>query len=310
MLKIGNVVLEKGILLAPMAGVTDVGFREVCQMCGAEMCYTEMVSAKGLYYGSEKTEDLINFAPNTKYKAVQIFGNDSEIMSKVIASFGTKYDIIDINMGCPAPKIFNNKEGCYLMSEPELAEDIIRKCVQASKVPITVKFRLGVSQDTKNYIEFAKMCERAGASAITIHGRTRQDFYSGKVDLEAISEIVKAVSIPVIGNGDITDKESMQRMFATGCAGVMIGRGALGNPQIFSELIGVTPPLTRSQALGSHIKRLKEYFSDDYINKYMRKHFLWYPHSLPNCKAIKAQIVTSPTLTEALKLALHALKGL
>ena len=308
MLKIGNVILQRCIVLAPMAGVTDVGFREVCELCGAEMCYTEMVSAKGLYYGSEKTESLMTFAPNTKYKAVQIFGSDAEIMSKVVASFGTQFDIIDINMGCPAPKIFNNKEGCYLMSQPDIAENIIRQCVKASQVPITVKFRLGVSPSTKNAVEFAKMCERAGASAITVHGRTRQDFYSGKVDIDTIKKVVDAVSIPVIGNGDIVDKDSMERMLSTGCAGVMIGRGALGNPQIFAELTNTPSPITKADAVLMHVTRLKEHFNDDSLNKYMRKHFLWYLNSIPNIKNIKAQVVTSNTLEESLNLTLATLR--
>ena len=308
MIKIGDVCLEKGIVLAPMAGVTDVGFRQVCQACGAELCYTEMVSAKGLYYGNEKTQDLMRFASNTKYKAVQIFGSDAEIMANVVQSFGKKFDIIDINMGCPAPKIFNNKEGCFLMSNMENAEKIIRECVSHSQVPITVKFRLGVTKSTINAVEFAKMCERAGASAITIHGRTRDQYYSGTVDYEAIKAVVQAVNIPVIGNGDIVDRESMNKMLATGCAGVMIGRGAMGNPQIFSQLLQKPAPLSRAEAVRIHVTTLRKYFSDESLNKYMRKHLLWYLHSIPNIKSIKEQIVTATTLDQSLSLVYKVLK--
>lgn len=308
MLKIGNLTFEKGIFLAPMAGVSDVGFREVCELCGAEMCYTEMVSAKGLYYGSERTEEMLSFAPCVKYKAVQIFGNDAYIMGEIVKSFGKKYDLIDINMGCPAPKIFGNKEGCYLMSDLATAENIIRECVKNSEVPITVKFRLGINKSNINAVEFAQMCERAGASAITVHGRTRSDFYSGTVDYEKIKNVVDAVSIPVIGNGDIVDKESYEKMLLTGCAGVSIGRGAMGNPQIFSLLKGITPPLTKAESLKQHIYRLQQYFSDDFINKNMRKHLLWYLHSIPNIKQLKAKIVTLDSLNESLSLALSVLE--
>ncbi|MGN1227511.1 MAG: tRNA dihydrouridine synthase DusB [Christensenellales bacterium] len=308
-MKIGNIEFKKGIFLAPMASVTDVGFRSVCADFGAELTYTEMVSAKGLYYGSEKTKELLAFEPNCKVKAVQIFGNDASIMAKVVESFGTQFDIIDINMGCPAPKIYKNNEGCYLMNDIEKARQIVEACVKASKVPITVKFRSGIDDNHINAIEFAKMCESAGASAITIHARTREQFYSGKADLQLVKRVVSAVKIPVIGSGDIIDLQSYNAMLETGVAGVMVGRGSLGNPEIFSILSGQNVPYSKFEAVKKHIEILKKYYSEDYLTKYMRKHFLWYVSGLDNIKATKLKLANCTSLDDALLLLKEVLKN-
>ena len=302
-MKIGNVEFEKGIFLAPMASVTDVGFRSVCADYGAELCYSEMVSAKGLYYGSEKTKELLAFEDNHEKKAVQIFGNEPEIMAEVVKSFGKQFDIIDLNMGCPAPKIFKNGDGCALMGDIEKAREIVLSCVKASSVPITVKFRSGIDCQHINAIEFAKMCEEAGASAITFHGRTRTQFYSGKADYELLKQVVQAVKIPVIGSGDVVDKESYENMLKTGVSAVMIGRGALGNPEIFARLAGQNAPYSKYEAVKKHIEILQKYFTDeDALVHYMRKHFLWYVAGIDNIKEIKRQLATCESISKALEL--------
>ncbi|MBQ8749210.1 MAG: tRNA dihydrouridine synthase DusB [Clostridia bacterium] len=307
-MKIGNIEFEKGIFLAPMASVTDVGFRSVCADFGAELCYTEMVSAKGLYYGSEKTKELLAFEDNHKLKAVQLFGDDADIMANVVESFGTQFDIIDINMGCPAPKIFKNNEGCALMGNIELARKIISACVEKSKVPITVKFRSGIDDKSINAIEFAKMCEEAGASAITLHARTREQFYSGKADLSLLKKVVQSVNIPVIGSGDVVDIASYNAMLETGVSAVMVGRGSLGNPAIFSILSGKNPPYSKFDAVKKHIEILRKYYSDDYLTKYLRKHFLWYVSGIENIKPVKVKLSMCDDLNDALQTLKQVLK--
>lgn len=298
-MKIGNIDFKNGIFLAPMAGVTEVGFRKVCEMCGAEMCVTEMISAKGLFYDSAKTKELLAFPSQTKCKVVQLFGSDALIMGQVVKSFGTTYDIIDINMGCPAPKIVKNGDGCALMLDIEKAKDIISTCVKNASVPVTVKFRSGFNEDNINAVAFAKMCEEAGASAITIHARTREQFYSGKSDLNVIKQVVNAVKIPVIGNGDVVDYESYKKMKEyTGCAGVAIGRGALGNPQIFSEIIQVPAPISKKEAIKIHIEELSKYFSEESLCKHFRKHLLWYLSGIPNIKDVKEKATKVETINE------------
>lgn len=308
-MKIGNIEFKNGIFLAPMASVTDVGFRSVCADFGAELTYTEMVSAKGLYYGSEKTAELLAFEDNCKLKAVQIFGSDPEIMAKIVKGFGKRFDIIDINMGCPAPKIFKNGDGCALMGNIDLARQIIKECVRASQVPITVKFRSGITESTINAVEFAKMCEEAGASAITFHPRTRSQFYSGKADYNLFKQVAQSVTIPVIASGDIVDVESMERAISAGASAVMIGRGSLGNPEIFSTLSGQQAPYSKFDAVKKHIEVLQKYFSDECLTKYLRKHFLWYVGGIENAKQIKVKLATCDNLTVALDLIKTALAG-
>lgn len=307
-MKIGNIEFNNPIFLAPMAGYTDVAFRSICEECGADMCYSEMVSAKGLYYKSEKTEALLAFEDNTKYKAIQIFGNDALIMGEICNRLSKKCDIIDINMGCPAPKIFKNGEGSALMNDFATAEKVIRSCVENSSVPVTVKFRLGVKMDEFVGVEFAKMCERAGASAITVHGRFTEQFYSGTVDYDKISKICSAVSIPVIGSGDIVDSESLDRMLATGVQGVMIGRGAIGNPQIFSTLKNKSCSMTKLDAYLKHIDLLRKYFSDDYIVKYTRKHIVGYLSNIIGASKIKREVLVMDNLDDVISVMKQVLK--
>lgn len=309
-MEIGNLKFDKPIFLAPMAGYTDVAFRSICEECGADMCYTEMVSAKGLFYGSEKTEELLAFEDNTKYKAIQIFGSDAFVMAQICARLSKNCHLIDINMGCPAPKIFKNGEGSALMKELEKAENIITSCVKASSVPITVKFRLGVEKNNYVACEFAKMCERAGASAITIHGRFTEEFYSGTVDYEKITEVVKSVSIPVIGSGDIKDIESLNKMWATGVSGVMVARASIGNPQIFSLLKGKESPYTKFEAYEKHISLLRKYFSDDYIVRYLRKHLVGYLSNLKGVSKLKSELLVMTDLNEVMSRVKQALSGI
>lgn len=302
-MKIANINFEHGLFLSPMAGVTEVGFRHVCEKFGAEMCVSEMVSAKGLFYNSSKTKQLLTFPADCKCKVVQLFGNDEKVFAKVVKDFGTKYDVIDLNMGCPAPKIFNNGDGCALMQNIDKARIIIETCVKNASVPITVKFRSGVDENHVNAIEFAKMCEKAGASAITVHARTREQGYSGKADWKLISEIVKAVSIPVIANGDVIDKKTYDEIRKkTNCAGVMIGRGALGKPEIFSEILNNKPVMSKKQTIIEHIEVLKQFMTEETLCKHMRKHLLWYLSGNTNLKLFREEIIKVSTITEILNI--------
>ncbi len=262
-LKIGNVTLKNNILLAPMAGITNLPFRRICENFKPGLVYTEMVSSKGLFYNDGKTNQLLNMENETRPVAVQIFGNDIEAMKEATKQVSKIADIIDINMGCPAPKIVKNGDGCKLMQKLELARDIIKTVVEnankvetknaefayslansikdnldktlrqnfeteVTKIPVTVKMRKGWDRENITAIELAKIAEEAGASAVTIHGRTREDFYSGDVDLQIIKKVKEAVSIPVIGNGDIKSKEDAKKMLEeTGVDGIMIGRGSI-----------------------------------------------------------------------------------
>ena len=299
MFKIGEFEFKNGLILAPMAGVSDIGFRSVAIDCGADACVTEMVSAKAFSYNSKKTLDLMRSAENEKIKIIQIFGHEPEVMAKICKSESVKnFDIIDINMGCPAPKIVNNGDGSALMKNIDLAEEIIKECVSATDKPVTVKFRLGWNLDSVNAVEFAKMCERAGASAITVHGRVREQFFSGEVDYDTIRNVVEAVKIPVIGNGDVCDRESYLKMLETGCAGVMIGRGALGNPYIFSEILGFNDKKPNFYYINKHIEILRKYFPDVFVVKHMRKHILWYLGNSKRDKEMKNKITTISDLNE------------
>lgn len=301
-MKIKNINFENNILLAPMAGVTDVAFRSICIDFGADAGVTEMISAKALFYNNKKTEDLTITEDNEKIKIVQIFGNDPEVMAKMCADERLqKFDIIDINMGCPAPKIVNNGEGSFLMTNIPLAEKIIRECVKATNKPITVKFRSGFDSNNINAVEFARMCERAGASAITIHGRTRTQMYSGNVDLEIIRKVKESVNIPVIASGDIIDKESyLKTLEYTHCDGVMIGRGALGNPAIFSQILGKNRDYSKFDIIKKHIEILKKYYPNSFISGHIRKHLLWYLKGEYNASEIKRFVSTEPDLERVL----------
>ena len=305
-MKIGNIELKSPYILAPLAGYGDVAFRRLCRDCGAALTVTEMVSAKGLCYGNERTEELLRLAPNESPSCVQLFGSDPEYFRKALMlGILDKFDIIDINMGCPVPKVTKCGEGSALMRDPVLAAEIVSACVESGKSrPVTVKHRLGIN-DTSGAVNFAVAMEEAGASAITVHGRTAVMGYSGKADWEEISHIAKAVSVPVVGNGDIASlKAADEAISRYGVSAVAIGRYALGNPQIFSgenkaDLLNV---------ILRHIDYALEYFPHDVAVRTMRKHVLRYISGMPNCKELRMYLGTINSADELKRELIEKLK--
>lgn len=313
-MKIGTLKLSGNIFLAPMAGVTDLPFRLLCKEQGAALVYTEMISAKAMHYNDEETLKMSETHPDEAPVAVQIFGSEPEIMAEAAQRFSNRDDIalIDINMGCPAPKIVKNCEGSALMRKPELVREIIREVVKASTKPVTVKIRKGWDDTNSNAVSIASICEEEGASAVTVHGRTREQYYSGNSDLNIIKEVKKAVSIPVIGNGDIRKPEDAEKMFeVTGCDAVMVGRGAHGNPWIFRNIINylnnrvyMNRP-TNTEILNTikrHYDLMEKYEGERKAMLEMRKHIGWYLQGLPGCTKIRAVIFQTQNKEEISKI--------
>lgn len=304
--KIGNIELNGWACLAPMAGVSDLAYRVIAKKMGASLTTAEMVSAKGLYYRNEKTKEMLKIAPDEHPMALQLFGSDPDIMAwgaKIMEQAGP--DFIDINMGCPMQKVVKNGDGSALMKNIPLAAAVIRAMVKAVHTPVTVKMRLGWSRDTLNAVELAQAAEEAGAAAITVHGRTREDFYTGKADWKEIKKVVDAVKIPVIGNGDVTDgKSAKDLMEETGCAAVAIGRAAWGNPWIFREVNTyletgeIIPPPSwemRLQMARRHLHGLCLEKGEYAAVREMRAHASRYFHGLPKATALRQEIMKETT---------------
>lgn len=300
-MKIGNVVIDNNIFLAPMAGVTDMPFRVLCREQGCGFTYTEMISAKGMYYKDEKSWKLAELGEAEAPAAVQIFGSEPDILAYAAGKLNdTAAAVIDINMGCPTPKITKNGEGSALMLKPELAGELIRAVVSASKKPVTIKIRKGWDDEHINAVEFAMMAEKCGTSAIAVHGRTRDQFYSGKADWDIILRVKKAVSIPVIGNGDIRSPEDAVKMLEyTGCDAVMVGRGAQGNPWLFRSIrhyiktgqILPEPDIEEKKAMMLRHLNMLVGLKGEYTGvREMRKHISWYIKGYRDSSRFKDQV--------------------
>ena len=299
-LKIGNIELENNILLAPMAGITDLPFRLICKQFGVGLVTTEMVSSKAILYDDSKTKKLMNTTGEKRPISFQIFGSDNEAMAFASRYISSIADIIDINMGCPAPKVTKNGDGSKLLLDLEKAEEVIKSVVRNSKVPVTLKMRAGWDREHIVAPELAKIAESAGISAITIHGRTRDEFYSGHADLDIIKKVKESVNIPVIGNGDIKDEKAAKEMLEkTGVDGIMIGRAALGNPWIFEKIIYYLktgeklpdrPSNEKLDLIKKHLELEVEEKGEYTAVREFRKHIAYYTKNLPNSSAFRSKV--------------------
>ena len=299
-LKIGDVELQNNLILAPMAGVTDLPFRLIVEKFNPGLVCTEMVSSKALFYGDEKTKQLLNTDGEKRPISMQIFGSEPDTMGYAAKYVSEIADIVDINMGCPAPKVVKNGDGSKLLLDLNKVEEIVKSVVANSEVPVTLKYRKGWDNNNIVACEVAKIAEKNGISAITIHGRTRDEFYSGRADLDIIKEVKESVNIPVIGNGDVIDEESAKYMFEyTGVDGIMIGRGTMGNPWIFEQIqhyleTGDKLPSPTNQEkyeiLKEHIELDIRYKGEAVALNEMRKHIAWYTKNMPNSSSFRNYI--------------------
>ncbi|HZK27016.1 MAG TPA: tRNA dihydrouridine synthase DusB, partial [Thermoclostridium sp.] len=309
-IKIGTFTPKNNIFLAPMAGITDMTFRYLCARMGAGLTYTEMVSSKGMYYNDEKTQHLTLTHPVEAPCAVQIFGSDPDIMAIAAEKLSKRDDIalIDINMGCPVAKVIKNNEGCALMKNTKLSSKIIKAVVKASSKPVTVKFRKGYDTDTA--VDFAQMAQQSGAKALTVHGRTREQMYSGKADWDVIARVKRAVTIPVIGNGDIYTPEDAKRMMEqTNCDAVMIARGSQGNPWIFKrtlpyiiedKFMDYPTDNEKYEVILEHYRIMSSQKGERTALKEMRKHTAWYLKGMPGATSIRRQIYSVASFDEVI----------
>lgn len=305
-LKIGKVTLPNNLILAPMAGVTDLPFRLLCSRQGVGLCCMEMVSAKAILYKNKNTESLLEIHKDEGPVSLQLFGSDPKILSEMAKKIEERpFSVLDINMGCPVPKVVNNGEGSALMKNPKLVEEIVSSVVKAVQKPVTVKIRKGFDEEHVNAVEIAKIAEAAGAAAVAVHGRTREQYYAGEADWEIIAKVKDALTIPVIGNGDVTDGQSAERLLTqTGCDGVMIGRAARGNPWIFSQVAAYLedetvlpkPDIEEVKKTILEHARLQFETKGEYTGiREMRKHVSWYTTGYPNSARLR-QVVN---LTES-----------